>query len=299
LIKSTRIRLIILIILRLLIRSFFKRRGYYRILKYIRDKTTLLKGVQSLTKFDKNILVKVNLDEWIQQQIFFLGVYEKKETLFWRNLIKPCYTVIDIGANIGYYSLMASVRVGLKGRIYAFEPVAKIYNRLVENIYLNKITNIFPYRLALFNEKTEIDIYLGKESNWGMSSIKLHSEYSGIKEKVRTETLDDFVRENKIKRIDLIKIDAEGSEPFIIEGMTSILKKYKPMILTEINDEKLHSVSYNKKKLYDLMYKYDYYPFEIIDKDKIKLAEEIKEGSLVVFRNKASKVYKDIKVLYA
>src|ERR1700674_3161993 len=94
---------------RLYFKYFPIRKGKIPILHLI-DKTGLTKHYNLSSTFDKNISINLNLDDWIQKQIFYFGRYEieKIETIFWQNIVKEEQYIFDIGANIGYYSLMAA-----------------------------------------------------------------------------------------------------------------------------------------------------------------------------------------------
>jgi FkbM family methyltransferase len=252
------------------------------------DKSGLTQNCEIITKFDQNIQIKLNLDDWIQKQIFYFGRYEieKKETLFWQKMIKHNGIILDIGANIGYYSLMAAVRIGSSGKIFSFEPVTNTYRKLLFNISLNGFKNIYPQKVAVSNSMGEIELFVADEKNTGSSSIALHVSFSGVKERVNTITIDNFLNEkNEISEVDLVKIDVEGCEPMVIEGMKETMKRFRPIILIEILDERLKTIGSSKEFLYELFYENNYEAFEIQDSDTIAKIMSPKEGGLVMFKH--------------
>ena len=146
--------------------------------------------------------------------------------------------VVDIGANIGYYALLEARLVGDKGKVYAVEPVAHNLELLKKNIGLNNYKNMEVFQFAIGNENKTASMYISNKSNW--SSMIKSELISGtiIEEKsVGMITLDKFL-ENK-PWPDLIRMDVEGYEVEIIEGMTKFLKSNKPLkIFMEIHDSR-------------------------------------------------------------
>jgi len=279
-------RKILLLMARIYFRYFPIRKGKLPILHLI-DKTGLTKNYTLISTFDKNIFINLNLNDWIQKQVFYFGRYEieKNETLFWRNLIKPGQYVFDLGANIGYYTLQSAVRVENEGKVYCFEPVSTTYKKLIDNIKLNRFNNIVPQNFALSNKKGEIELFVAGENSTGSSSLTMHIDFSGIKEKVQTITLDEYVLNEKIPKVDIIKIDVEGSEPMAIEGMKQIMQNFKPIILIEVLDERLNTVGSSKEKLYELFLQNCYKPYEIISENQLKSLSLPTEGPLILFKH--------------
>jgi len=181
--------------------------------------------------------MKLDLDEWIQQHIFFLGYFDHYGILFLKKTLKDGDVFIDAGANVGSYTLSAAKLVGKTGKVFAFEPVRNIFNRLNENIELNDRENIKAEQKALIDKNTELELYLTNKSNLGMSSIYHHDTENGQVEKVEAIRLDDYIDNHNINQINLVKIDIEGSEMFALRGMQKTLEKFKPKILIELKEE--------------------------------------------------------------
>lgn len=160
------------------------------------------------------------------------GFYEFKVRKLIEKLARESRVIIDIGANIGKYSILAS-KINSDARIYAIEPERNNFDLLNKNIKLNKIKNIFPIKVALSNKKGTSKLYKSK-TNFGGHSLK-HKRKDF--EYVKTDTLNNLF--NKLNYIDLIKIDAEGYEFEILKGARKLLseKKIKNIII-EINDMK-------------------------------------------------------------
>lgn len=132
-------------------------------------------------------------------------------------------TFVDVGANIGYFSLYASKLVGKSGSVVAIEASPKTFNALQKNIDLNFIKNIRAVNIAAADCRKMLKLYSGSKSNIGMTTI---FETSGFQLECEIEAmpLGDILSCEEIKYARLIKIDVEGSEWFVIKGMYPLLK---------------------------------------------------------------------------
>ena len=149
-------------------------------------------------------------------------------------------TILEAGAHIGYYTMFFAEKIG-NGVIYAFEPNLNSFYFLNKNIKANGLTNVSLYNLGLSNKKTE-SLYMADKYNSAKGTFKKerHDEilsYSviNISQKIQLTTIDDFVTEKKLSTVDFVKIDTEGFEPEIIEGMTGTMKAFRPLIYFEIH----------------------------------------------------------------
>lgn len=174
------------------------------------------------------------LDDVIAPEIMVYGFHEKDETELFKKIVKPSMVVIDIGANMGYYSLLAAKLVGDKGKIYAFEPDPINYNLLVDNIKINQFTNIVPIQKAVSNKIGKIKLFLDKENFGGhtLSHKNIQTKQNGFLE-VETTTIQDFLKGEGNIKVDLIKMDVQGSEGLVIEKAFEIIMKNNLKILME------------------------------------------------------------------
>ena len=161
-----------------------------------------------------------------------------------RKLIRNGNIVFDIGANVGQFTILFSVLVGKHGVVHAFEPVNATYHKLIQNIKSWRLKgNIMASQVALSDRNSEGMIYT-PIGDLTQSSLIQHSDSSSwvqglIKEqindqKVKLMTIDRYMEENLLKRVDYIKCDVEGSEYAVIRGATKLLSSnYRPIILLE------------------------------------------------------------------
>ena len=177
-------------------------------------------------------------DPGISKDLLERGIREPVVTKILRQEIKPGDVVIDIGANIGYYALQEARLVGPEGMVYAIEPVVENYELLCKNIELNGYTNIKPYLLAIGNRTGKEELHRTKQSNcgviWGETPrsqrFKRRMKQIGTDViEVDTMTLDDFIKREGISPPDFIRMDVEGYEVAIIEGMKETLAKARNM----------------------------------------------------------------------
>ena len=162
-------------------------------------------------------------DRSVSPSLFRKGVYEDYTTEVFKNLIKPNMTVVDIGANIGYYTLIAG---RLAGKVYAFEPEPHNYDLLVKNVAINNYKNIVTIQKAVSYRSGKTRFYIDKVNLGGHSFAQdTILERAGCLE-VEAITLDEFF-ENAFhdSGIDIIKMDVEGAEGLVIEGAEKILRR--------------------------------------------------------------------------
>ena len=185
------------------------------------------------------------------------GIWEKATTEMVKNTIKPGMTVIDIGANLGYYALLESKLVGPRGKVYAIEPVEQNYETLLKNIELNKAHNIMPFKLAIGSANVAREMLLSCNSNHGtfMDASLFSGFYTERMEKIGRDkaqmemlTLDRFIELQGIEKVDYIRMDVEGYEVEIAKGMTETLERFSPQVLME-----LHYVHFNDERILDKM----------------------------------------------
>lgn len=177
----------------------------------------------------------------LAQLVYYSNLEQGLEKTFCQ-CIEQGMTVVDVGAHIGLFTLLAARLVGEKGRVYSFEPSSRIFHLLTKNVNINFFTDakrIQCEQMAVTNKKGKLILFFNKQKT-GHSS--LYPFKNTVKENVRTISLDDYF--GKKNKIDVIKIDAEGSEPFILKGMKKIIDNNPNiMIFIEFCPENLKRAS--------------------------------------------------------
>lgn len=211
-----------------------------------------------ISSFNSTLKMYVQPAEWIQQHIFLFGVYEKNTVSLIQQKLPKDGVFIDIGANIGCHSLIAAEQAGKLGQVHAFEAIQSTFQAFKKNIELNDFKNIHANHLAIYNKETTIELFLGNADNMGMSSVYGRNEISSQKETVQAITLDSYIENNQITRVDFIKIDIEGSELTALNGMKNTLSTFKPILLIEISLDILKETKQDGLEIYYFLKDFGY-----------------------------------------
>ena len=181
--------------------------------------------------------------EEVSRCIYLTGMYEPNQMSFLSSFLKKGMNLIDVGAHSGAYSLFFAKKVGPSGKVIAVEPSPREYARLVTHQQLNSFTNLIPiHRAAYDTEEGSLDLKVAKEPHTGhntVGSFAYPEANLDRTEKVVTTTLDHLVESNKICHLDAVKIDAEGSEKYVLLGAKEIIRRDHPVFLIEIFDAAL------------------------------------------------------------
>jgi len=211
--------------------------------------------------------------------------YEINETPYFKSLLKPSSVVSDIGANVGYYSLVAAPLVGSTGRVYAFEPASRQFASLKKNALRNGFTQILPNKLALADKPGEAVLYQEDEFNTGSASLHHTGPNNTKGEMVTLTTLDDFVEPLKLDRLDVIKVDVEGYELAVLNGGRKTLEEFHPTLLVEVKELHQRQAGFSRKELFDWFTARNYMPFRIKPGALLTPINEPEDGNLIVFRH--------------
>jgi FkbM family methyltransferase len=178
-----------------------------------------------------------NLNNNIDFNIYFYGAFEKPLLFFLRDALAGLHTdhavFVDVGANIGQHSLFMS---RLTTRVHAFEPFAKVRERLLNQISHNQLTNITVHPLGLSNENARLPFFAPTGSNEGIGSFDASTTSKGNVSIGELELVrgDDYFPQAEIARIDILKMDVEGFEKFALQGLRETLLKTRPLLVCEI-----------------------------------------------------------------
>jgi FkbM family methyltransferase len=183
------------------------------------------------------------------------GIYEELETSILIQIAQMSSIMIDVGANVGYYAIELGNRMKALSKIVAFEPVSQSFEQLNLNISLNNLeSKVKTVQLALSNREEVIDLYIPQVSGSSATSARnLHPQESFRIEEVKTTKLDSFLESNNIEDCDLIKIDVEGAELFVIEGSMATIRKNHPTIFAELLRKWSAEFSYHPNDVIDIL----------------------------------------------
>lgn len=168
---------------------------------------------------------------WVARSIYYLGEWEHWDTLRLIQTIEPGWAVVDVGANLGYYTLLAALLTGPEGRVYAFEPAPSTFKTLLRNIELNAAPNVEVYEAALSDTHGVVSLIEGAQDDFN----RIGPAGEGARREAPCWTLDQFVEANRIQRVDLVKVDIEGAEHKFLLGARKTIQRFRPIIVIELN----------------------------------------------------------------
>lgn len=165
------------------------------------------------------------------ERLMWAGAYEPGLIRMLKSFLKPGMYFLDLGANIGYFSALASALVGREGRVFAFEPSPVCCPRLSQNLCGFEQARIYKYAASDTNGRRAFYLH-SREDGWG-SLLADHD----LTERVHVDTirLDDWAQGAGIQRLDFVKIDIEGSEYAALLGARTLLRSFRPIVVAELN----------------------------------------------------------------
>lgn len=190
--------------------------------------------------------MRMSLDMQAEKE-FWLGTYEPELQAALLDLVKPGMVAYDVGANIGYFTLLLANRVGHSGRVYAFEALPANIKRLERNVALNNLgvcTQVVP--AAVVDRSRPVDFMLGPSGRMGKVEGASGRRTVDYQEKITVDgiSLDDFIAEKEHSAPDVIKMDIEGGEILALPGMHTTLDRIKPLIFLELHGEEASQVAW-------------------------------------------------------
>lgn len=192
--------------------------------------------------------------------VFVTGRYEPNEFRLLARLLKPGMTFIDIGANMGLYTLFAASRVGETGRVVAIEPSTREMQILKDNVEQNALGNVRLYPVALSDRASEAELLVARFEHSGHNTLGAFGYNTALdhRENVRTMRLDELVQSEKLDRVDVFKMDIEGAELAALRGAGDTLERFRPVVLLELSDRALQHQSSTSADVLALLTQYGY-----------------------------------------
>lgn len=176
-------------------------------------------------------------DQGIARQVVMTGIYEPQESNFFMEWLRPGMTVLDVGANFGYFTVLAARGVGPSGRVHAFEPEPGNFARLEKNIEANGYSGrATAHRIALSDAPGRAELFTDPANLGNPSLARKNVPVGKGSVMVDVLTLDAFLESlgPSRPRVDLVKMDTQGFEPQVIAGARELLARDRPWLLLEI-----------------------------------------------------------------
>ena len=200
-----------------------------------------------------NIKLRCHPDSYSAGAVLYCGLYDYDDMNFLLRYLRAEDSFLDIGANIGVYTLLAASKIH-SGSIYSFEVLPKNYERLKENLKLNKFEQVKTYEIAISNQTGTVGLNLAEGDS--MPFITHSATDKTIT--VPTDTLDNLLQNQPLANLTLAKMDIEGAEILALKGALSLLKQQRPHVwILEINDT-VSNFGHQKQDLVNFLNSYGY-----------------------------------------
>jgi FkbM family methyltransferase len=215
-----------------------------------------------------NAKVVGNTADIIQRTICYFGVWEPNLTAWIADRLNPGDLFLDIGANIGYFSLLASQIVGRSGRVVAIEPSPPTFGFLQRNLSLNRVRNVRAVNVAVSDREEELDLFLHSENDSGSATgvHKWASQQGFVRgSRVRALPLNSILESGEIEAARLIKIDVEGYEGHILPDLLQLLPRCRrdAEIIVEVTPSALAQEGRTSSQMLDGFISQGFHLYEI------------------------------------
>ena len=230
-----------------------------------------------IMKWMDGLFLRIYPKNEVFRALFVKGIYDPNLIVVINALLPAKGVFLDIGSNMGYCSLLMSKAVGEDGRVFAIEPSERDFLRLVDNVNLNRLGNVNVYRLAVSDKIGRVNISIATEERSALNTLGTEFSNKGI-EKIQTEevdsvTLDAFVEEEEIDRIDVIKMDIEGSELKALNGARNTIERHRPALIVGINENSLRASNASTEEVEKTLRELRYKMYYLIEKPFFALKE--------------------------
>ncbi len=219
----------------------------------------------------EGIKMDLNISNLVDHYVYYS--INKTPIIKFISYLKPGSTVIDVGTNIGYTTLLLS-RACPHGKIIGIEPSIELFKTLEDHVKLNAFTNVKCLNIGLGEKNKTVRLYKVNETNNGMNRIFENNNIPLNSERITIKTLDEVVSEENMYTIDALKIDVEGYELKVLQGAMNVLKNHHPVLLVEIDSENLKEQQASPNEIFKLLFELDYSIFDVRTMHRIELGQD-------------------------
>jgi FkbM family methyltransferase len=226
-----------------------------------------------------NVKIRCYPDSYSAATALYCGLYDYNEMNFLLRYLRGNDSFLDIGANVGIYTLLAASKIQ-SGSVYSFEVLPKNYNRLIQNLKLNQFQQVKSYAIAVsdFTGNTALNIAEGDSMPFITNNVTDNTIT------VTTDTLDNLLQYESVANLTLAKMDIEGAEILALKGAVSLLKKQRPYVwIMEINDT-VNNFGWQKQDVVNFLedYGYSLYQYDADTNQIQAITVEQKQGNNVL-----------------
>jgi FkbM family methyltransferase len=230
----------------------------------------------------RGFTLHLDLADPVQRKLFFFGDYdERREADLISRVLDPGEIFWDVGANLGYFTLLAAAHLNNTGQVVAFEPGPSAYGCLTGNIAHNPFTNIQTYPVAASDREGDAVLFSVAGQPDGRANLFQPGAQQTESTRVSTVTLDGWRQQHHLTGPDFIKMDVEGSELAALTGARETLTAGAPLLLVEMNEAIFQSLGTDRTAIEDFLHAFGYRPAGLV-KGRWRLCRNVAE---VVSRN--------------
>lgn len=224
-------------------------------------------------------LVKAGED--VGRSMYFYGQFEAEDSAFLWDNIRESDICVDIGANVGFYTLGLAKRA-CRGAVHSFEPVPVNYHVLALNVLSNNLPNVVVNHCAVGDTDGEVEFCVAQDGAFS-SLVDTGRKAIVATLKTRIIKLDSYCSEHNLPRVDILKVDVEGAEPLVLRGASGLLtdRERRPrLIMLELFDPMLRLFGSTRREIEALMRTYGYDAFAVV-KGKLARFSELHHEEIV------------------
>lgn len=214
---------------------------------------------------------RCDLRDSIAREVCFTGRYEPQETALVQAILKPGMSFVDVGANWGYFTLLAAHAVGANGRVVSLEPDPRLFPVLAENVATNDMSQVRSMQIAAADGPgwRTLSGFAEGGGNFGLSRVVRNDHTSGPHFQVAARALDDVFQDLRLTNVDLLKMDIEGAEGLALLGLReSLALRRVRRILLELHPAQLAEHGHEAATLLEELQQYGYDPWRIEHGDR-------------------------------
>lgn len=206
------------------------------------------------------------------------GAYDMEETKFLLDVVKDNDVVLDVGANLGWYTLNW-LKKKKDVTVFSFEPIPEIFDKFVQNLIINGQHAANAFNFGLSNVNGEINFFFDNERCGASSMVNLRGTQNTTQVKCIVKRLDDVFSSLNSDRLDFIKCDVEGAEKLVFDGGIETIKKYKPVIFSEMLRKWSSKFDYTPNDIINMLAKLEYGCY-VIHNNYLDLVESVTEDTV-------------------
>lgn len=207
----------------------------------------------------------VDTQDLIQRYLYLFGVWEPHMTAWLQRRLRPGDGFVDVGANIGYYSVLASRLVGETGRVTAIEASPTFHERLLQQVRLNGCGNVRAVNAALSDSRKTLTFVLASSRNMGANSIVPYDGPAESTFEIEARPMGAVLTEEEITNARVIKIDVEGAEGSVVRGMAPLLGRLRPdaEITVEVTPDRMRQLGDSLEELMETLRSHGFHTYRL------------------------------------